>query len=159
MGEEVVRQNPGQVIRSVSPLAYRHGYPVMRLAVRDTSVPESTDQTYFADTTRTTRRGPTGRELKHPRQELIPGAGDPHIVAFLDWHFIPHEPKPAVYIDYVRTREDLKRKGYARTLLDELLLENEDAAWIDFGEIFHDDAWRYYQKRKAEGWRVFGKLR
>lgn len=148
-----------ELLRGRSPLKYNHGHDVVRIAVRDSSAPPSTGQRYFADTVRTIRTGAGGRELKVPRKENLPGTGDPQIVAFLDYHYVPYAPQPIPTIDFATTREDMRRRGYTRQLLDTFLLEHADAPWIEFGDVLHSDMWNYLQRRQAEGWKVHGKLR
>lgn len=144
-----MRRNGADLIVGMSPLTYRHSYPVNRMMLRDASAPPATKELYFVDT--------LAKQVGKKRAVMMPGTGDPQVVAFLDWHYVPYSPKPIVHIDYAASR--IRRKGYMRQLLDDLLLSHEDAPWIDFGDVLHDDMWSYLQKRKAEGWRVHGKLR
>jgi hypothetical protein len=144
-----MRRNGADLLVGMSPLTYHHSYPVHRMMLRDTSAPPATNEAHFVDKMM--------KEMGKKRGKMVPGTGDPYVVAFLDWHYVPHTPKPFVHIDFAESR--IRRKGYMRQLLDDLLLSHEDAPWIEFGAILHDDMWSYFQKRKAEGWRVYGKLR
>lgn len=73
-----------------SPLDYdRGGGRVQRLVLSDSSSKESSTHEYF-------------REL------------DPSVVGFLDFHKAPY----GYYIDYMSIRPDMRRKGYARKLVE-----------------------------------------
>lgn len=131
-----------EVTQGESPLKYNHGYTVERLAFVDPSAPAHPEKsTYFAETQRKITRGPTGRPLKNPKFEPIPGA-EPGVVAFVDFHVLPntgHDGKEnAIYIDYVAARDDQRGRGNAKVLLERLYKSYAKAAWIDWGSIHHD---------------------
>ena len=154
------RRNPAPVIQeTTSPLQYHHDAPVYRLQVVDESAPPPDPRaTYFAETTRTVRKGKNGQPLKTPRVEVTPGA-DEGVVAFLDYHRVPGQTD-AIYIDYMSTRDDQQGKGHATALVDKLYGMFPDAAWIDWGDIMSDAAWRIFKTyRDASGVQSYGKLR
>lgn len=101
-----------------SPLKYS-SYGVKRLALCDSGVvePPSKHDYYFAEIQKWERYGSSGRRLKKPRKgEIIPGVSNVCIAGFLDYH------KPSEnywYIDYMKTRTDMRGKGYASQLIDE----------------------------------------
>lgn len=144
------------LVRGISPLVYpRWETPADRIALVDPEVPPAPPwATYFAPTARTIRQGKTGRYLKHPRFEPIPGA-DPGVVAFLDYHIIGHDPL-AVYLDYMTTRADQMHQGYARKLIDAWVALFPPGTYLDFGKIMSDAVWRLYTEKRDAGLNVHG---
>ena len=106
-----------------SPLRYRRGSTIKRIAYCDISVTEPPDKsdTYFAEIQEWERRGRTGRLLKKPRKgQLIPGVSNVCIIGFLDYHQYGHGEAAGNmwYIDYLKTREDHRGQGVASKLID-----------------------------------------
>ncbi len=157
----VIQAGSGRVVEQRSPLTYKHSAPVLRLALIDPSAPaHPPKESYFAETQKLVKRGPSGRALKVPKTETVPGAGE-GVVAFLDFHMTPGpDGKKAVYIDYMSTRGDQQGAGHMRTLVDHLYKAFDDAIWIDWGMIMNDHVerlWRKYRDRES-GPRTYGKL-
>ncbi len=129
-----------------SPLDY-HGHSPQRISLVDpTTPPPEPGDHYFAVTTRTVKRGATGRDLKKPRIETTPGAG-PGVVAFLDYDV---HGDGSIFVHYVATRRDQRGRGYMTALLEELLRRHKAAPWIDLGKVFSESAWRWLEKKKME---------
>lgn len=138
------RNGPEEIVEQESPLDY-HGVQVRRLALVDPSAPPApAGETYFAETQRLAKYGPTGRQLKKPRVERTPGAA-PGVVAFADWSVTPDW----LTIHYVTSRSDQRGRGHMTKLLDELIARHgHEANYINFGEVHSDSVWRYIEKLK-----------
>jgi len=157
-------EGPPRIEHQSSPLKYKHGWPVERLALIDPAAPPSPPgHPYFAKT-------------KH----RVPAAG-PGVVAFLDYHILPgtgggmkivetttlatgetvrkrSAPEQgrtdAVYIDYITTRDDQQGRGHMRALVGQLYADHPQAAWIDWGEIYSAEVarlWKRYRDLAASG--------
>ena len=124
------------VHQNQSPLDYRESTyrSPQRLAIVDPSAGEHPKgETYFAETSRTTRTNPdTGRRLKNPRKVITPGA-PPGTVAFVDYSKSNNPSQ--LFIHYARTRSDQEGRGHATAIINELIQRHEDARHINFGKI------------------------
>lgn len=127
-----------------SPLEYpRAGGYVERFGLYS---PEAgpTTASYFAPTERRHRYGKSGRLLKTPRVELVPGAR-PGTVAWLDWHVLaPGE----IYIDFVTVREDWRSRGVGRALLEAFYADvviPRGITYVDWGQLMHPNAERLFR--------------
>ena len=136
-----------------SPLVYQKDPNVKRLSLVDTESPEfkKHDQ-YFAALKRFTYTGDTGRRLKNPREVVTPGAA-PGTIAFLDYH-IPSEN--FIYIDYMKTRNDMQGQGHAKKLIDELVNRHGKDAYYDFGRILNPAAGKLQKRLEAQGIKTKG---
>ena len=143
----LVRRNPQEFLDEVSPLDY-HGNSAQRLSLIDSDAPPSPEkETYFAPTTRLKKYSTTGRPLKKPKIETIPGA-TPGVVAFVDYDIWPDG---SVYVYYVATRRDQRQHGYMTQLLNKLLRRyRETAPYVNLGEIHSDSVLRFYQKKRQD---------
>lgn len=119
-----------------SPLDYRASTyrSPRRIAMVDPSAGEHPKgETYFAETSRTTRTSPdTGRRLKNPRKVITPGA-PPGTVAFVDYSKSNNPGQ--LFIHYASTRSDQEGRGHATAIINELIQRHKDAGYIDFGRI------------------------
>lgn len=149
------RRNNGLSFRDEpSPLDY-HGHRPQRLSLVDsTAPPPDAKEVYFAQTTKKIKYSPTGRTLKTPKTEVVPGAS-PGVVAWVDYDAIPgfdsgaKAGKGRLAIHYVTVRRDQRGKGLMRKLLDELLVRNADLGSVDFGEVHSPTVWKYAQELRA----------
>ena len=136
-----------------SPLTYSRGGNIQRLSLVDT---ESSDfqkgDTYFAQTKQHIWRGASGRRLKKPKEEIIPGAA-PGTVAFLDYHDMGDN---FIYIDYMKTRTDMRGQGHARRLIDKLIKVFGRDATYDFGKMMNPAIGKIYDGLKGQGFKVLG---
>jgi GNAT superfamily N-acetyltransferase len=149
-----------RVVHTLSPLAYYKGPPVRRFQVVDDAAPppRPTD-VYFAETRRTVRYGKTGRALKKPHVETTPGA-DPGVLGFIDWTpAVPYTRACGVFIHYTSVRQDMRKQGVFKRMLEAFLAERggKDCE-VDFGQIHHNAVAIAYQRLRAEGYTVRGKL-
>ena len=143
-----------------SPLDYPDRGPVQRFGLFSPELPSfDPKDTYFAVTERVHRYGKTGKLLKKPRIEVLPGAR-PGTLAWLDWHMIG--PR-VLYIDFMTVRSDWRGMGAGRRLVEEfyqyVVVPRADT--IDWGKIVSDRAehlYRYMTKRYS-GIRHYGKIR
>mgnify|MGYP003636863348 FL=1 len=123
-----------------SPLPYRRAGNVKRLALCDSSVTEPPNQhdTYFAEIQKWNRYGKTGRTLKKKRKgELIPGVSLVCIAGFLDFHSVGEN---MYYLDYMKTRTDMRGKGYATQLVDEFFKRYaKPGMTIHFGKMMRKE--------------------
>lgn len=143
--EESALENPGQhFVETESPLDY-HGHHPTRLALIDESIgaPKSAE-TYFADTQKTIRYAPSGRQLKKPKIETVPGAG-PGVVGFVDFDVDP----TWLTIHFMSVRQDQRGHGYMAKLLDELLTRHGGAQFINFGDVHSDKVWKYVERLRS----------
>jgi len=122
-----------------SPLKYG-SYGVKRLALCDAGVTEPPNKfdTYFAEIQEWERYGKTGRPLKKPRKgEIIPGVSNVCIAGFLDYH---KKAENYWYIDYMKTRTDMRGKGYASQLIDEFFSRYiKSGATVNFGKMMQPE--------------------
>jgi len=136
-----------------SPLTYNRGGNIQRLSLVDTESPEfQKGDTYFAQTKKHIWRGPSGRRLKKPKEEIVPGAA-PGTVAFLDYHDMGDN---FIYIDYMKTRNDMRGQGHARRLIDELIKIFGPTATYDFGKMLNPAIEKIHDDLKARGIKVLG---
>jgi hypothetical protein len=129
-----------------SPLEYRRGGNVKRLALCDTAVtdpPEPYDH-YFAEIEKWRKHttGRTRRPLKKPvLDEIIPGVSDNCIIGFLDYHSrgTASDGKPMWYIDYMKTRDEFGGQKVASRLVDEFFRRHasEPGSYVHFGKMMH----------------------
>jgi GNAT superfamily N-acetyltransferase len=129
-----------------SPLAYKHGYAVVRFGLLERDlidVPFDRCDVYFAATERKERYGKNGRRLRVPRVETISGAR-PGTLAWVDWH---RPSADEVYIDFMKTRSDWRSRGagqqlieafYARVVVNGIL--------VNWGRVVHEHAWKIKQR-------------
>lgn len=136
-----------------SPLSYDRSGNVQRLSLVDSEAPDfEKGDLYFAQQARKVWLGKTGRRLKNPREEIIPGAA-PGTVAFLDYHDMGDG---YIYVDYMKTRNDMRGMGHARRLIDELIkVFGRDSAY-DFGKMMNPAIGKIYDDLKSQGLRVYG---
>ena len=128
---------------TTSPLTYRSGGPRERLQLVEQQVPAPARKyAYFQPMT-----SGSGRS----RQET-PGA-DPGVVAFVDFVI---QKDGGIVIDYMATRDDLRRRGYARRLVEALYALQP--AYVDWGRIVHDAAEKLWRERQRGPVRTYGKL-
>ena len=129
--------------KGTSPLDYNGRRP-QRLAVVDGGAPPPrANETYFA----TTREGP--------------GAGD-HVVAFIDFSegsSYAVGGRTPLFIHFMSTRSDYRRRGVGKRLLEELVRLHPEHIF-EFGKVMHDDAWamKLALERRLGPGRVYGKL-
>lgn len=141
-----------RIEEGTSPLKYPHAGTTLRLTLLDTEAAEpAPNEIYFAETKRLVKYS-NGRPLKKPRTETTPGAL-PGAVAWLD--FVRYEG--GIYIAYVRTRGDMGRKGYARTLINELARRNGKITY-DFGSVHSEGIWKIKQALDTAGYNTRGKI-
>ena len=121
---------------------------VFRLALIDPDVPPpAAGMTYFAQTTRTTKYGATGRPLKKPRTTIVPGAA-PGTVAFLDYTPLGD----GFYINYITVRPDLRGRGAALRLATAFYAQiviPRGAVYVNWGKVMNEGAWAVMQKMKS----------
>lgn len=136
-----------------SPLTYQRSSNIKRLSLIDTESPEfKKHDTHFAVLKRFTYTGDTGRRLKNPREVVTPGSA-PGTIAFLDYH-IPSEN--FIYIDYMKTRNDMRGQGHATKLIDELVNIHGKDAYYDFGRIINSSAGALQKRLEAKGIKTRG---
>jgi len=127
-----------------SPLDYNRSGNVMRLALVDARAGEpDPHDSYFAEITRTRNRAKNGKPLKKPKTELVSPGAAPGVVAFLDWH--QWGPK-AVYIDYMKSRRDMRGKKHIQRLLDHLYKEHKNDEIIHWGKVMNEAAWSLFER-------------
>jgi GNAT superfamily N-acetyltransferase len=142
-------------VEEISPLDYTPtGYSkgsVRRLALIDTEAPTAPKNArYFVEYTREQKIGKGGRFLKKPRKIVEPGA-TPNTLSFIDYylHGAPGiAGKPYVYINYMRTRDDVEGKGLARALLLHFMdaAEKGGVTYVNFGKIMSPAIGKLYQE-------------
>lgn len=118
-----------------SPLSYQRASNVQRIELCDTSIeePHHKQDLYFAPTVERDYYSERGRRLKKPKIKPIPGVvGGPCVVGFLDFH---KYGETGWYIDYVKTRQDGRGKGYAKALLDRFYKDHSKATLIHWGKL------------------------
>ena len=126
----VVEQGP-------TPLDYKTSADIQRLAVVDPSAPspDPTD-TSFAGGIQKTSKG---------KSKIKPAA--PGTVAFIDYSL--YDGGTRVFIHFMETRRDQRKKGYTTKLLDFLYDKFADAAEINWGKVMSDEAERLFRKYQA----------
>lgn len=138
---------------SMSPLPYQRASNIQRISLVDDESPEfKKGDVYFSPTKKYIHYGDSGRRLKTPRTEDVPGSA-PGTVAFLDYHVLPGG---TVYIDYMKTRNDMRGQGHAKRLVDELLQKFGKDATYDFGHIMNPSVGRIQKKLESLGYDVKG---
>ncbi|HEY5657330.1 MAG TPA: GNAT family N-acetyltransferase [Myxococcota bacterium] len=92
-------------------------------------------------------RGKTGRTLKRPRKVIEPGAA-PGAVAFIDYQEYGPAEEPYVYIQYMLVRDDMRGRGYGKTLLKHFMRDAEarGVSLVHFGKIMNPQMWKLYEK-------------
>jgi predicted GNAT family acetyltransferase len=145
-----LRPNERKFVEEISPLDYTPtGYPkgsVRRLALIDTEAPEAPKNArYFVEYTREQKIGKGGRFLKKPRKIVEPGA-TPNTLSFIDYHVYGNGKY--VYINYMRTRDDVEGKGLARALLLHFMddAERSGVTHVNFGKIMSPAIGKLYQE-------------
>ena len=123
-----------------SPLQYSRAGNIKRLALCDSDVtePARKHDTYFAEIERWRRRSKTGRMLKKKvLDEIIPGVADICVAGFLDYHTVGDD---YWYIDYLKTRGDMRGKGYASQLVDEFFNRHaKPGVTVHFGKMMRKE--------------------
>ena len=138
---------------SISPLEYQRVPNVQRIFLADDESPEfKKGDVYFSPTKKYTNYGSNGRRLKNPKTEEVPGAA-PGTVAFIDYHILPGG---TVYIDYMKTRNDMRGQGHAKKLVDELLQKFGKDVTYDFGHIMNPAAGKIQKNLASLGYSVRG---
>ena len=152
--QEALMNEDVSVEHGDSPLQYDRDPNVKRISLVDTSSPEYKKwDTYFAPSKKSVFYGPSGRKLKKPKYEDVPGAA-PGTVAFLDYHLLPGGL--GVYVDYVKTRSDMRGQGHAAKLIDELVKKFGEDARYDFGKIMSPTMGKLQKKLQDRGIEVLG---
>jgi hypothetical protein len=142
-----VQRNASELHETASPLTYNHGYQVKRLQIVDLDAPPTTEM-YFV----TKKVGAFGK-----KKTTMPGA-DPGVVAWLDYHlYTTKTQNDSVYIDFIRVRSDMQKRGLMKQLVDKIFAMYPDAD-VDFGKMMHDSVVRLYEKKRSERGRVYGKV-
>ena len=136
--------NPDQFTfdESSSPLPYYSAKgPVKRLTVRhpDAGTPGKHD-TYIADTEQKVWRGPSGRKLKNPRVEKVPGAGE-NAAGFVDYE----QHGDYLKVHYMRTAQHLQKSGVAQRAIDELV-NSKNPKSLNFGKLMSPASGRVMEK-------------
>lgn len=136
-----------------SPLSYDRWSHVLRISLVDSDSPDFKKyDTYFSQTKKSVLYGPSGRRLKNPKTEIVPGAAS-GTVAFLDYH-VPM--KDYIYIDYMKTRMDMRGMGHAKKLIDELVKKFGKDVTYDFGKIMNPAIGKLQKDLAAKGYKVSG---
>ena len=152
----MIRQLIREMIRtdhSLSPLTYQRASNIQRISLVDDESPEfKKGDVYFSPTKKHTYYGDSGRRLKNPRTEDVPGSA-PGTVSFLDYHILPGG---TVYIDYMKTRNDMRGQGHAKRLVDELLQKFGKEATYDFGHIMNPSVGKIQKNLRSLGYDVKG---
>lgn len=138
--------------RQAVPLSYNR-FPssgMTRFAVVHPHAPEpQKGDTYFAERQTEIKRGARGQLLKKPRIEVTPGAV-PGTVSFADTH-----PRPdGIYIDYMKTRQDMRGHGLAGRIIDHIAETHEGV--LDFGRVMTPTIWNHMQRLHEQGRSVQG---
>jgi len=112
-------------LQAKSPLKYNVHQNVERILIRDPSVsePASPKDTYHAE------------------------HDDPTVVGFLDYHWIN---KTYVAIDYMSIRQDLRRRGYARKLVDKFYRLNPQKEVVGWGKMMHGHIGKLMREMKKK---------
>lgn len=147
--KEALLQEAAEFQDLKSPLEYfRHPY-VRRLSLVDPDSPEfKKGDVYFAQTQKYDFYGPSGRKLKKPKVSPVPGA-EPGTLAWLDYHWTSQDGEH-LYIDFIKTRQDMRGMGYARQLVEELIKRHPQAEYIDFGKMMNPGIGKIYNDVKAK---------
>jgi hypothetical protein len=127
---------------SSSPLEYPNARStVQRLTVRhpDAGTPSKHDK-YIADTEQKVWRGPSGRRLKNPRVEKVPGAGE-NAAGFVDYE----QHGDYLKVHYMRTAQHLENSGVAQRGLEELISKKNPKS-LHFGKLMSPAAGRVMEK-------------
>ena len=141
---EYIREllNEGMEFREVdSPLEYARSGNVKRIALCDSSVtePPGKHDSYFAEIERWRKFTKGGRRLKKPKlDEIIPGVSDVCIIGFLDYHKRSTVSSGATfwYIDYMKTREDMRGQGSASQLIEKFYETiPQPGDYVNFGKM------------------------
>ena len=152
----MIRQLIREMIRTehlLSPLVYQRAQNIQRISLVDDDVTDfKKGDVYFAATKKYNHYGSSGRRLKNPQVEDVPGSA-PGTVAFLDYHVLP---AGTVYIDYMKTRSDMRGQGHARKLVDELLQKFGRDVTYDFGHIMNPSIGKIQKDLETKGYIVRG---
>lgn len=128
-----------------SPLSYNWRARRLSIIDHDFGDPLKSDM-YFSKQEHWRKRSSSGRLLKKPvLDETIPGA-EPGTIAFLDYH----GDNEILYLDYLKVRQDLRGKGYARKLIEELIRMNPDITVLQFGRMMQPQIGHLMQDLKIK---------
>ena len=143
----VLRASGRVVEQGPTPLDYKSSADIQRLALVDTSAPPPDPKdTSFAGGVQKTSKGTS---------KLKPA--EPGTVAFIDYSL--YDGGTRVFIHFMETRQDQRKKGHSSKLLDSLYDKFKDAAEINWGKVMSDQAESLFMKYKAkEPTRTYGKL-
>lgn len=126
----VVEQGP-------TPLDYKTSADIQRLAIVDTSAPPPDPKdTSFAGGV---QKGTKGTSKLKP--------AEPGTVAFIDYSL--YDGGTRVFIHFMETRQDQRKKGHSSKLLDSLYDKFKDADEINWGKVMSDEAERLFRKYQA----------
>ena len=151
-GSRRLRANERRFVQEISPLDYTDiGIPkgaVVRIALIDTDAPTpDKPYRYFVEKTQLKHVSKTGALLKRPRKIVTPGAS-PGTVTFIDYQAWGKAGDAGAYLQYMATRDDMRRKGFGKLLLDHFMEQAaaQGIAYINFGKILNKSMWRMFEK-------------
>ena len=72
-------------------------------------------------------------------------------MSFIDYHVYSTGDGYAVYINYMATRPDLQKKGFARKLLQAFMgrAEEQGVVYVNFGRVMSPAVWKLYQEYRS----------
>lgn len=158
--EEPAKEPPELTIEELkSPLTYNRAGDVNRISLIDKSSPpfEKHDSYFDEITKQITYNRKTGKIYKKPKVEVTPGAA-PGTVAFLDYHTYIFSGEKYVYIDYMKTRRDMRGQGHARLLINYLKNKFGTNSVYDFGKVMTESVWKMKKELDAAGYQTLGKI-
>ena len=140
-----------------SPLTYRRGGTIKRIAYCDSSVtepPEHRDP-YFKEWENWRKYSKGGKRLKKPiLDEIVPGVSDVCIIGFLDYHQatkINDGINTYWYIDYMKTRTDSQGRGVASKLINEFYKTiPQPGDSVTFGKMMREEIGHLKDKMKKK---------
>lgn len=136
---QIISASPEVIEQGPTPLDYQTSADIRRLAVVDYDAPPPDPKdTSFAGGTQKTSRG---------KSKIKPA--EPGTVAFIDYSL--YDSGKRVFIHFMETRRDQRKKGYASQLLDRLYKDHHDKEEINWGRIMSDEAERLFMQYKSRG--------
>ena len=171
-GRPVNAMAAGPVVHMGTPrLKYDYYGTVERIAILDPDAPEALNgHTYFTsqpveDYSSRSRRdawdrgegfGGKPRTKTKPKPKWREGTGtaDPGTIAFLD--FIDRPGRSEIFIAYMSVRDDFRRQGHARQLIDWVYAEaaRRGRATVDWGTVFYPANRMYWEYLDRSNQRV-----